>query len=96
MMFIFAMSFTRIPLLVTKKREMTFLLEVLSAYMLDEKEHKQYMEETKMLINPVERYMKNEGIKEGKREIAEKLIENGYPLEFVTEITGLSEKDILK
>ena len=49
-----------------------------------------------MLINPVERYMKNEGIKEGKREIAEKLIEDGHPIEYVIKISGLSKKDILK
>ena len=62
------------------------------------------MGETKMLINPVERYMKNEGIKEGikegkkegKREIAEKLIEDGHPIEYVIKISGLSKKDILK
>jgi len=33
--------------------------------MLNEKDKKEYPEETKMLINPRDEYMKNEGIKEG-------------------------------
>ena len=38
---------------------------MLSTNILNEKDKKEYPEETKMLINPRDEYMKNEGIKEG-------------------------------
>lgn len=52
-----------------------------------------------MLINPVERYLKNEGIKEGikegKIEFAKKMIEEGFSLDYVMKISKLTEDEIL-
>ncbi len=60
-----------------------------------------------MLINPRERYFKNqgimegreegreEGIREGKLEAALNLLKNGYSIEEAVKVTGLTEKDIL-
>ena len=56
-----------------------------------------------MLINPRERYFKNQGIKEGreegiregKLEIALNLLNNGYSIDEAVKLTGLAEKDIL-
>ena len=56
-----------------------------------------------MLINPRERYFKNQGIKEGreegredaKLEFALNLLNNGYSIDEAVKLTGLSEKDIL-
>ena len=70
--------------------------------MLNEKDKKEYMEETKMLINPRDEYMKNEGIKEGKQEgiqenkeeIAKKLLNKNMPLKEISEITELTTQEI--
>ncbi|WP_407410791.1 hypothetical protein [Methanobrevibacter sp.] len=56
-----------------------------------------------MILNPVERYMKEkgkkegieEGIKEGKLEIASNLLDEGFIIGDVVRLTGLSEEDIL-
>ncbi|MEE0935507.1 MAG: hypothetical protein U0L42_07535 [Methanobrevibacter sp.] len=52
-----------------------------------------------MILNPVERYMnekgRQEGIKEGKLEVAGNLLDEGFVIEDVVRITGLSEEDIL-
>ena len=76
-----------------------YLFDVLSANMLDEKEYELYVEENVMILNPVERYMKNkgkkEGIMEGKLEVAGNLLDEGYVIEDVVRITGLSKEDIL-
>ena len=79
--------------------------------MLDAREYGQYVEENIMLLNPVERYMKNEGIKEGidrgikegidrgiregKLDDARNMLDEGISLEKIVRITGLSEEDIL-
>ena len=55
----------KIPLDINEKEAIIYILDVLSANMLNEKDKKEYLEETKMLINPRDEYMKNEGIKEG-------------------------------
>jgi len=78
--------------------------------MLNEKDKKEYPEETKMLINPRDEYMKNEGIKEGinkgkqegkeegkeesKKEIAKKLLNKNMPLNEISEITELTTQEI--
>ena len=66
--------------------------------MLNEKDKKEYPEETKMLINPRDEYMKNEGIKEGikesKKEIAKKLLNKNMPLKEISEITELTIQEI--
>lgn len=72
-----------------------YLFDVLSANMLDEKEYELYVEENVMILNPVERYMKNKGKKEGKLEVAGNLLDEGYVIEDVVRITGLSKEDIL-
>ena len=101
---------------INEKRAIIYLLDVLSTNMLNEDEHEQYIGETKMLINPVERYMKNEGIKEGKKEgikegkkegikegikegkieFAQEMIKEGFSIDYVTKLSGLSKEDILK
>ncbi len=56
-----------------------------------------------MLLNPTDRYLlkkgqregMREGMREGKLEVALKLIEKGYTIDFVVDLTGLSKKDIL-
>ena len=74
--------------------------------MLNEKDKKEYIEETKMLINPRDEYMKNKGIKEGinkgkqegieesKKEIAKKLLNKNMPLKEISEITELTTQEI--
>ena len=93
---------------INEKMAIIYLFDVLSANMLDKREYEKYVEENTMLINPRERYFKNKGIEEGiekgiekgieegKEEIALNLLEEGFPIEKVVKITGLSEKDILK
>ena len=53
-----------------------------------------------MILNPVERYIeskaKQEGIEEGKLEVAFNLLKDGYVIDEVVKITGLSKEDILK
>lgn len=48
-----------------------------------------------MLLNPTDRYLLKKGHREGKLEVALKLIEKGYTIDFVVDLTGLSKKDIL-
>ena len=52
-----------------------------------------------MLLNPVERYMKEKGIKEGikiaKLDTAGKLLDKGLSIDEIVEITGLTSGDIL-
>ncbi|MDO5815219.1 MAG: hypothetical protein Q4Q18_06240 [Methanobrevibacter sp.] len=90
-----------------EKRAITYLLDVLGTNMLDDGEHEKYVEVNEMLLNPVERYMENkgrqaglqagmeEGIKEGKLEVARSLLKEGFDIEMVVRITGLSKEDIL-
>lgn len=88
---------------INEKYAIIYLFDVLSANMLDEREHEEYVEENSMLLNPVERYMKNKGIEEGiengiekgKLETAWSMLNHGYPIEKIVEITGLSEELIL-
>ena len=53
-----------------------------------------------MLIDPVERYCINKGRKEGKKEgkleMAKIMLDDGYPVEKIVELSGLSKEDILK
>ena len=96
----------KIPLDINEKEAIIYILDVLSANMLNEKDKKEYMEETKMLINPRDEYMKNEGIKEGKQEgiqegiqenkeeIARKLLNKNMPLKEISEITELTTQEI--
>jgi len=62
-----------------------------------------YWEEICMLLNPTDRYLlkkgksegKLEGEFEGKRNVALNLLDEGFPIEKVVELTGLSKEDIL-
>ena len=89
---------------INEKMAVIYLFDVLSANMLDENEYELYVEENVMILNPVERYMnkkgKEEGIeqgkKEGKLEVAGNLLDDGFVIEDVVRITGLSKEDILK
>ena len=53
---------------INEKMAIIYLFDMLSVNMLTEDEHNQYMEKNNMLINPRERYFKNQGIKEGREE----------------------------
>ena len=52
-----------------------------------------------MLLNPVERYMEKKGMEKGmergKLETAWKMLDDGFSMDKVVELTGLSKKDIL-
>ena len=55
-----------------------------------------------MLLNPVERYMKEKGIEEGmekgivegKLEDARRMLDKGFSLDVVVDVTGLSSNQI--
>ncbi len=84
---------------INEKKAIIYLLDVLSTNMLDDDEHERYMEENVMLINPVERYCVNKGRKEGRKdirfEVAKKMIKEGYSIDEIVNISGLSKEDIL-
>ena len=69
--------------------------------MLNEKDKKEYLEETTMMLNPRDEFMKNkgieegkeEGIKEGKEEIA-KSLKGTLPIEEIAKHTGLTIEKI--
>ena len=75
--------------------------------MLDSSQYDEYVEENKMLLNPVERYMKEKGIEEGieegmekgvvkgKLEDARRMLDKGFSLDDVVDVTGLSREVIL-
>ena len=71
--------------------------------MLNADEHGKYVEENRMILDPIERYFKNQGIEEGiekgieegKLETARNLLSDGVSLEKVVKATGLSEEEIL-
>ncbi len=56
-----------------------------------------------MLLNPVERYMKEKGIKEGmekgvvkgKLEDARRMLDKGFSLDDVVDVTGFSTQQIM-
>ena len=89
---------------INEKLAIIYLFNVLSANMLDEQEYNQYAEVNTMLINPMERYMKKKGIEEGieegiqmnKQEIAKNMLDDGFSIEKIVQITGLSKEDIMK
>lgn len=93
----------RLEIDINEKTAIIYLFNILSANMLDDGDYEQYMEENIMLINPVERYMKNKGIEEGieqgigkgKVEVAWNMLDEGFPMDMVVRITGLSEEFIL-
>lgn len=94
-----------------EKRAILYILDVLSANMLEKEEKNRYLEETHMNINPRDEYLINKGIengiekgiekgieigkKDGKLEIARNLLNDGMPLEKVIKITELTKEQIL-
>ena len=88
---------------INEKKAIIYLLDVLSVNMLDDEKVEKYEEETYMLLNPTDRYLlkkgksegKLEGEFEGKRNVALNLLDDGFPIEKVVELTGLSKEDIL-
>ena len=100
---------------INEKTAIIYLFDVLSANMLDSSQYDEYVEENKMLLNPVERYMKEKGIEEGmekgmekgieegmekgvvkgKLEDARRMLDKGFSLDDVVDVTGLSREVIL-
>ena len=88
---------------INEKKAIIYLLDVLSVNMLDDEKVEKYEEETYMLLNPTDRYLlkkgksegKLEGKFEGKCDVAQNLLDDGFPIEKVVELTGLSKEDIL-
>ena len=62
---------------VNEKKAILYILDVLSANMLNAKERNEYLEETTMLLNPRDEYMKNKGIEEGMKKGEEKGMKKG-------------------
>ena len=89
----------RLQLNINEKTAIIYLFDVLSANMLDSSQYDEYVEENKMLLNPVERYMKEKGIEEGvvkgKLEAARRMLDKGFSLDVVVDVTGLSRDVIL-
>ena len=89
----------RLQLNINEKTAIIYLFDVLSANMLDSSQYDEYVEENKMLLNPVERYMKEKGIEEGvvkgKLEAARRMLDKGFSLDDVVDVTGLSRDVIL-
>ncbi|WP_410319838.1 Rpn family recombination-promoting nuclease/putative transposase [Methanobrevibacter sp.] len=97
----------RLQLNINEKTAIIYLFDVLSANMLDSSQYDEYVEENKMLLNPVERYMKEKGIEEGmekgmekgieegKLEDARRMLDKGFSLDVVVDVTGLSREVIL-
>ena len=71
------------------KLAIIYILNVLSANMLSEKDKKEYLEETTMMLNPRDEYMKNKG----KEEIA-KSLKGTLPIEEIAKHTGLTIEKI--
>ncbi len=92
---------------INEKKAIIYLFDVLSTNMLNDDEIEKYEEETYMLLNPTDRYLlkrgrsegrsegRSDGIRDGKLEVAMNLLEEGFSIEKVVELTGLSERDIL-
>ena len=80
---------------INEKKAIIYLLDVLCVNMLDDDEVKEYEEETYMLLNPTDRYLLKKGKFEGKCDVAQNLLDDGFPIEKVVELTGLSKEDIL-
>ena len=85
----------RLQLNINEKTAIIYLFDVLSANMLDSSQYDEYVEENKMLLNPVERYMKEKGIVEGKLGTARRMLDKGFSLDDVVDVTGLSRDVIL-
>ena len=67
--------------------------------MLDNREYGKYVEENSMILDPIERYMRDEAIKQGivkgKLDTAKNMLDEGMSVDLIVRVTGLSEEDIL-
>lgn len=85
-----------------EKEAIIYILDVLSANMLEEKDKNKFMETRDMMINPRDEYItkkaKQEGMKKGREkerdEVAIALIKKGMSLKEISEVTKLTEKQI--
>lgn len=92
---------------INDKRAILYLLDMLSANMLGKDEFNEYMKVSNMLVNPRDRYFKNQGIEEGIEEgkkkgieeanekIVKNMLGNGWSVDEIAEGTGLSREFIL-
>ena len=83
---------------VEKNEEVKKTIEVLDELSQDEKEREIYESRQRELMryNSELKYAKEEGIKEGKIEIAKRLIKKGIDKKDIAEITGLTLETIEK
>ena len=55
--------------------------------------------ENSMILDPIERYMRDEAIKQGivkgKLDTAKNMLDEGMSVDLIVRVTGLSEEDIL-
>ena len=86
-----------------EKDAIQYILDVLSANMLEEDDRTKYNEVTTMMINPRDEYLyqkgKKEGIEEGMKNIlktAENLLKDGMSVEKVCKMTGLTKEEVEK
>ena len=62
-----------------------------------------YVGKNCMILDPIERYMRNEAIKQGieqgvliaKLDTAKNMLDEGMSVDLIVRVTGLSEEDIL-
>ena len=84
---------------INEKKAIIYLFNVLSINMLDNREYGKYMEENSMILDPIERYMRDEAIKQGivkgKLDTAKNMLDEGMSVDLIVRVTGLSEEDIL-
>ena len=92
---------------INEKKAIIYLFNVLSINMLDNREYGKYMEENSMILDPIERYMRDEAIKQGieqgieqgvliaKLDDAKNMLDEGISVDLIVRVTGLSEEDIL-
>ena len=92
---------------INEKKAIIYLFNVLSINMLNNQEYDEYVEENTMILDPIERHLKNQGIKEGidqgieqgmvlgKLDTARNMIDEGFSVDVIVRVTGLSKEDIL-
>ena len=84
---------------INEKKAIIYLFNVLSINMLDNREYGKYVEENSMILDPIERYMRDEAIKQGivkgKLDDAKNMLDEGMSVDLIVRVTGLSEEDIL-
>ena len=84
---------------INEKKAIIYLFNVLSINMLDNREYGKYVEENSMILDPIERYMRDEaikqGIEQGKLDDAKNMLDEGMSVDLIVRVTGLSEEDIL-